>query len=213
VSPGARPPLPILGSVVAAFVLIALAVALPGADVNAFLLRLVELVLAGGAAYLLDDGAAQMTGVTPRTLWRRRLPALASGVAVLGASWACILLLLRSQQSSISLLSVTGETVVIGALAVALASVLVWRGEPQPGSQVAPMVGISGITALIAEHLIGATIFLPVDGSRNDVVVFAWIGAGMLALVVTVLAGRDPASRWGRRPTGHAHALGRRARP
>jgi hypothetical protein len=198
VSPGARPPLPILGSVVAAFVLTALAIALPGAGVSAFLVRLVEFVLAGGAAYLLDDGAAQMTGVTPRTLWRRRAPALASGGAVLGASWACILLLLRSQQSSISLVAVTVETVVIGALAVALASVLVWRGEPQPGSQVATAVGICGITALIAEPLIGATIFLPVDGGRDEVVVLAWVGAGLLALVVTVLAGRDPASRWGR---------------
>jgi hypothetical protein len=184
--------------VAAAFVLTALAVALPGAEVSAFLVRLVELVLAGGAAYLLDDGAAQMTVVTPRSPWRRRAPALVSGAAVLAASWAGILLLLRSQQSAIPLGAVTGETAVIGALAVALASVLVWRGEPQPGSQVAPVVGIFGITALIAEPLMGATIFLPVDGSRNEVAVYAWIGAGLLALAVTVLAGRDPASRWRR---------------
>ena len=55
-SPRLRPPLPVLGSVAAAWVLMALAVALPGDGVSAFLLRLVEIVLAGGAAYLLDDG-------------------------------------------------------------------------------------------------------------------------------------------------------------
>ncbi len=176
----------------------AVAVALPGADVSAFLVRLVELVLAGGAAYLLDDGASRMTVVTPRSVWRRRAPVLVSGAALLAGAWAGILLLLRSQQSPISLVAVTAETVVIGALAVALSSILVWRGEPQPGSQVAPLVGICGIAALIAEPLIGATIFLPIDGSHDEVVVIAWVGAGLLALVVTVLAGRDPASRWGR---------------
>ncbi len=197
-SPRLRPPLPVLGSVVAAWVLLALAVALPGDGVSAFLLRLVELVLAGGAAYLLDDGAARMTVVTPRTLWRRRAPALVSGMAVLAGAWAVILLVLGRQGFPPSAAVITGEVAVLVAIALALAAVLVWRGDPVPGSRVAPALGLAGATALIAEPLLRASIFLPVDGARDVSGWAAWSAAGLLAVAVTLVASRDPASRWRR---------------
>jgi len=198
VSPRLRPPLPVLGSVAAACALIALAVALPGDGVSPFLLRLVELVLAGGAAYLLDDGAARMTVVTPRTLWRRRAPALLSGMAVLAAAWAVILLVLGRQGVPPSAAVITIEVGVLVAIALALAAVLVWRGDPVPGSRVAPVLGLAGVTALIAGPLLRTSIFLPTDGARDVSGWLAWLAAGLLAVVVTLVASRDPASRWRR---------------
>lgn len=191
-----RPPRPALGSAAASLGLVALALALPGAGVSAFVLRLAELLLAGGAAYLLDDGAAQMTTVTPRSLWRRRAPALAGGVTVLVAAWTGILLLLRWQESSPPA-TISGEVLVLAALALAVASVLAFRGEPQPGGQVAPLVGLAGVSALIAEPVLRASIFLPVDDTGQGAPLLPWVGAGCLALVVTLVAARDPASRWG----------------
>ena len=192
------PPLPVLGSVVAAWVLMALAVALPGDGVSAFLVRLVEIVLAGGAAYLLDDSAAQMTVVTPRALWRRRAPALVSGMAVLAGAWAVILLVLGRQVFPPSAAIISAEMVVLVAIALALAAVLVWRGDPVPGSRVASVLGISGVTALIAEPLLRASIFLPMDGARDVSGWLAWSAAGILAVAVTLVASRDPATRWRR---------------
>lgn len=197
-SPRLRAPLPVLGSVAAAWALTSLAVALPGDGVSPFLLRLVELVLAGGAAYLLDDGAARMTVVTPRTLWRRRAPALVTGLAVLAGAWAVILLVLGRQAFPPSAAVITGEVGVLVAIALALAAVLVWRGDPVPGSRVAPVLGLAGVTALIAGPLLRTSIFLPVDGARDVSGWLAWSAAGLLAVVVTLVASRDPASRWRR---------------
>jgi hypothetical protein len=193
-----RPLLPVVGSVGAASALVALAVALPGGGVSAFLVRLVELVLAGGAAYLLDDAAAVLTGVTPRSLWRRRAPTLVCGLTVLVTAWVAILLLLRWLGTPLSVRALTGELVVLVAVAVALAAVLVWRGDPSPGSRVAPTVGIAGMSALIAEPLLRATIFLPAEGDGDLSGWLAWSAAGLLAVAVILLASRDPASRWRR---------------
>jgi hypothetical protein len=188
----------VVGSVVAAFVLLALAVALPGDGVSLFLLRLVELVLAGGAAYLLDDGAARMTVVTPWGVWRRRAPALAGGLTVLVAAWVVILLVLARQAFSLSAAVLSGELLVLGAIAVALSALLVWRGDPVPGSRVAPILALAGMTALFAEPLLRVSIFLAADGGRNVSGWLAWSTAGLLSIAVILFASRDPASRWRR---------------
>ena len=193
-----RPLVPVVGSVGAGSVLVALAVALPGGGVSPFLVRLVELVLAGGAAYLLDDPAAGLTGVTPRSLWRRRAPTLVGGLTVLVTAWMAILVLLRWLGSLLSVRVLTGELVVLVAVAVALAAVLVWRGDPAPGSRVAPIVGIAGMSALIAEPLLRAPIFLPADGGGDLSGWLGWTAVGLLAVAVILLASRDPASRWRR---------------
>ena len=54
-------------------------VAQPDAGVSGLVVRISELLLAGGAAYLLDDAAVVLTTVTPVGVWRRRLPRLLSG--------------------------------------------------------------------------------------------------------------------------------------
>ena len=191
-----RPPLPVIGSMAAALVLMALVVALPGDGVSPFLMRLVELVLAAGAAYLLDEGAADMATVSPLTLWRRRAPRLVVGTALLAAAWGGVLLLLHGQVTPQSLVAFTCELIVIAALAVATASVLAWRGDPEPGGRVASVVGIAGLTALVAQLLVPTAIFLPEEGNPAGSLVVVWAGVGLLAVGVTLLASRDPASRW-----------------
>ena len=191
-----RPPRALAGAAAAAIVLVAIAsIAQPDAGVSRLVVLISELLLAGGAAYLLDDAAAALTTVTPLGVWRRRLPRLLSGVALLAATWALVLALLRWQDSLPRLGLVTGELAVLCLVALAAAAALAARGEGEPGGLVAPVIGLLGIGALIADLLLEATVFMPWDGSGGDGARLAWALLGGLAGLVIAIASRDPARR------------------
>jgi hypothetical protein len=191
-----RPPRALGGAAAAAVALVALAaVAQPEAGVSRLVVLISELLLAGGAAYLLDDAAVALTTVTPIGMWRRRLPRLLSGVAVLSAAWALVLAVLWWQDSLPSAGLATGELAVLCLVALAAAAVLAARGEAEPGGLVAPAVGLLGIGALIADLLLKPAIFVPWDGSGGDGVRLAWVALGGVALLVIVGASRDPAAQ------------------
>jgi hypothetical protein len=169
--------------------------------------RLAELALAGGAAYLLDDAAAPLTGVTPPGAWRRRAPTLLAGAGVLVAAWLTVLGLLRWQDSLPTAVLPTIEVTVLSLLSVAAAAIGVRRGESEPGGQVAPLVGLLGISALIADFMLEAEIFLPWDVGQVDAVAAGtawWAATGVVALAVIAVGARDPgspsASLWVRSP-------------
>ena len=199
-------PRPVSGSAVAAVVLVLAAAALPGEGVSPFVTRMAELVLAGGAAYLLDDAAAPLTGVTPPGVWRRRAPVLLAGAAMVASAWLVVLGVLRWQDSLPTALLPTIEVVVLSLLALAAAAIGLRRGEPEPGGQVAPLVGVLGIGALIADLLLKAEIFLPWDAGEVEAGTGTvwWLAAGVAALGTIAVAARDPGSRsaslWVRSP-------------
>jgi hypothetical protein len=194
---------PVLATANAAVLLVVLALALPGEGVSPFVIRMTEVLVAGGAAYLLDDAAAPLTGVTPRGVWRRRLPAGLMGVGVLSTAWLIILLVLRWQESMPPVLATTGEVVVLSVAALAVAAVLARRGDPEPGGQVAPLFGLFCLAALLADSLFEVTLFVPWDTGEPSVgVTTAWMTAGVVAVAVVVGASRDPASH------GRSWALG-----
>jgi hypothetical protein len=97
----------------AAAVLVLVAAAIPGAGVSPFVIRIAEFLLAGGAAYLLDDAAAPLTGVTPPGVWRRRSPVVLTGAGLLTVTWLGILLVLGWQDALPPVLLATGELVVL----------------------------------------------------------------------------------------------------
>jgi hypothetical protein len=204
----ARAPRELLGAAAAAIVLLVIAsVAQPDAGVSGLVVLICELLLAGGAAYLLDDAAVAVTTVAPVGVWRRRLPRLLSGAALLSAAWALVLLVLRWQDSLPPVWLVSGELTVLCVLALAAAAVLAARGESEPGGMVAPAVGLLGIGALIADLLLETAIFMPWDGSGGDGVRLAWASLGSLAVLVLAFASRDPgalSSRTGRRTSADA---------
>jgi hypothetical protein len=171
----------------------------PDSGVSPLVVRIAQFVLAGAAAYLLDDAALVLTTVTPLGLWRRRLPRLAWGSTVLAVAWAAVLLLLRWQESLPPVRWATGELVVLCLAAMAASAVISGRGEPEPGSVVGPVVVLLGITAVFAEQVLRTTIFVPWDGSGGFGVRVAWVAAGVIALTIVVGASRDPAGRRRRR--------------
>jgi hypothetical protein len=188
----ARPPRALSSAAVAAVALLLVAaVVQPDAGVSDSVVRISELLLAGGAAYLLDDAAVALTTVTPVGLWRRRLPRLLSGVAVLAVAWTLILGMLW-REDSLPPGPVTVELAVLCLVALAAAAVLAARGEAEPGALVAPVIGLVGIGALIADLVVEAAIFVPWDGSGGDGVRLAWACLGGVAVLVIVVASRDP---------------------
>ncbi|MGH3506727.1 MAG: hypothetical protein ACRDO2_05940 [Nocardioidaceae bacterium] len=182
-------------SAMSAGMITAVAVTPPSTGVSPFFVRVAQLVLAGGAAYLIDDGASAVTAAVPRSFWRRRAAALWWGVGAMSASWAGIVALVRSQSAGFPMLALTLEVAVLCMLGFAAAAVLRWRGDPEPGSIVAPAVMLLGLAALIGEHVLRIAIFVfhggVVDTSRET----AWVGAGLLSLLVILGAARDPAHR------------------
>jgi hypothetical protein len=189
-----RLPLPVALSAVAAVALVLVIAALAD-GVPTFVVRVAELALAAGAAYLVDDAAAAVTVASPQGVWRRRAPVLGNGAAILAFAWVSILAVLTWQASPLSLLGLTGEVVVLRGLAVSAAAVLARTGEPEPGGQVAPAVVLLGLTAVIMEPVLQVTIFVSEDGTGGAAHQLAWLGTAVLAGVVVVLASRDPAAR------------------
>jgi hypothetical protein len=177
---------------VAAFVCVAVASA-PDAGVSRLVVLIAELLLAGGAAYLLDDSAVALTAVAPVGLWRRRLPRLMAGFAVLCVTWLLILAVLRWQDSLPPVVLATSELAVLCLVSLAGGALLVARGESEPGAMVAPAVALLGMSAFITDQFVKVSIFVPWEGSGGGAVRLAWIALGGLAALVLAVASRDPA--------------------
>jgi hypothetical protein len=187
-------PRELVGAAAAAVVIVVVAsVAQPDAGVSRLVVLICELLLAGGAAYLLDDAAVALTTVAPVGLWRRRLPRLVSGAALLATAWMLVLAVLWSQDSRPPLGVVTWELSAMCLVALAAAAVLAARGESEPGGIVAPAIGLLGIGALIADQFVEAALFVPWDGSGSLEVHLAWVALGGSAVLVIAVASRDPA--------------------
>lgn len=157
-------------------------------------LRLAELTLAGGAAYLVDDPAAPVTGSTPQTLWRRRAPTFLSGAAVLAASWVAIVVLLRLQDAGPSTLRLVPELAGLLGLAVAAAAVRFSRGDAEPGNTVATAVSVLGLAAMWGEWITRRSIFVPPDGPAVPQLL-SWLAAALAGCAVAVTSSREPRSR------------------
>jgi hypothetical protein len=155
-----------------------------------FVERVAGLALAGSAAYLLDDAAAQLTAVVPQGPWRRRAPGVGAGVVVLAVAWLGFGLVLEWRDVRPPLAESSAELVVMVLVAIAAAATLFRLGDSEPGVVVAPLLVVLGLGVTIVESVVRAPIFLtgaePTPGR-----VVGWSAAGVVAVVVIVLAGRD----------------------
>jgi hypothetical protein len=189
-----RTPWPVATTAFGTTALVLLAAALPSTEVVLpFVGRVAELALAGAAAYLIDDPAAALTTVTPTGTWRRRVPALTLGTTLLGTAWAVVLLVLAWRDVLPPALAASGELLVLGLVAMAVAAVLVNNGDPEPGALVGPALVLVGLSLLILETVVRHPILVPWDEPPGAGLLVAWTGAGLLALVVVLRAARDTA--------------------
>lgn len=178
----------------AVVLILGVALSFPSSGVSSLIVRIAEFTLAAGAAYLIDDAAAALTAVSPRTVWRRRAPALVSGAGLLAGTWVGILLVLRWQSSPLPPLGLTSEVLVLCLLAVAFAALLARRGEAEPGSLAAAGTFLVSMTALFAEPILHATIFVPEGGMGSAARQWCWLGVAAITAIIILVASRDPAA-------------------
>lgn len=153
--------------------------------------HLVQLVLAGGAAYLLDDPAVAVTTTASKSLWRRRRPVLLVGLLTLGSAWVVILALQSGQDVGWPVLAASEELVGVSLLAVAAAAVLQHRGEPEPGALVAPTVLLAGLTTLVMQEVTRTNVFVSETGGLG--LHAGWWSVAAVSAVVIWAASTDPA--------------------
>jgi hypothetical protein len=155
--------------------------------------RVAELALAGGAAYLLDDAADQLTTVAPRGQWRRRALAVGTGVALLAGAWLGILVVLQWRDARPPVVRSSAELLVMVLIAVAVAAVLVRLGDPEPGAIIAPIVVVLGLGLVIVGSVVSGPIYLA-DAEPAIGRVAGWSAAGALA-VLTMVVSSSPRRR------------------
>jgi len=169
-----------------------LALVMNGPEIPLVLVHLVVLVLASGAAYLLDDRAAQVTAVVPRSLVRRRLGVVAGGFLVAAVGWGAVWLILDRAFGTGPPAGLAWEAAGVFWLGVAAAAVLS-RRQPEPGNVVASTLGLLFIGALISRPLPHVTLLI---SDSNGSAHHGWWAAIMLASLATlVAASRDQSAR------------------
>lgn len=185
-----------VSSGVAGFVLL-MDLAVRGYVPSLLTVRLIELALAAGAAYLLDDAAARLTDVAPRSLWRRRALSLGTGLTMIAIAWGVVLLHLDGAPAAL-VRSLTLEVVVLVVLALAVSAVLARHGETEPGNFAAGAVPLVGLALLVSGFIVGVDAYLGTGDQAGKLAV--WVGVGVLALVLLVRAGRDHSRPLASRP-------------
>jgi hypothetical protein len=158
-----------------------------------FVARVAELALAGGAAYLLDDAAAQLTTVVPRAEWRRRAPVVGAGAALLAGAWLGILVVLQWKDAQPPIVASSAELLVMGLVAIAAAALLFRLGDPEPGTIIAPMVVVAGLGLVVAGSLVRAPIYLT-DAEPTPGRLAGWCAAAVLA-GLTIVVSSSPRRR------------------
>jgi hypothetical protein len=158
-----------------------------------FVERVAGLALAGSAAYLLDDAAAQMTAVVPQGPWRRRAPGVGAGVVVLAVAWLGVGVVLQWRDVRPPLAEASGELLVMVLVAIAAAATLFRLGDHEPGVIVAPMVVVLGLGLAIVGSVVGSPIYLT-DAEPTVGRVACWSAVGALAALMIVVVGRDVAA-------------------
>jgi hypothetical protein len=188
----------VLGAVAVAAVAAGLALVLRPHPLPPLTVHLAQLALAGAAAFLLDDAAAELTGVVPPPLWRRRAPRVAAGLGAVTTSWVVVLAVSAGPSGALTL-----EVGVLVVAALAVSSVAASWGEPEPGATVAPAVVLAGLAPMLVGGLLGRAVLVSdAAPAASRALLTGWAVAGVLAAAVLVATCRDPAGsspRTGRR--------------
>ncbi len=184
---------PLLGAVGLAGLLLVLTAEDLDADGPAVLaLRGVAALLALGAAFVLDDEAADTLASSPSTLAWRRSQRVVIVVALAGPAWALALLAVKWLGAEPPVAGLTLELAALLALSVACAAGIAHRGHPENSGVLATplVVGI----VLAAFRLPQKWALLVSPGPAWEAAHQRWAVLLTLSVAVVLLCNRDPAA-------------------
>jgi hypothetical protein len=166
-------------------------------EIPLLLLQPVVLVLAAGAAYVLDDPSRSLTDVVPPSLLRRRAYRVLAGCLVLAAGGAILAALLQWVAPAAPIPALAWETAGLVFLAVAVSAVTARYLESEPGNLVSSAGALIFLGVLILQPILHLTwlVSSPADPARKG-----WWAAIMFASALTfVLCSRGWSRRRSRR--------------
>lgn len=156
------------------------------------MVRIVAVLLALGAVFVLDDAAAVSVAASPTPLWWRRM--LRYGVAAVFVlpAWAAVLAYAQSQQPQLPWLRLTLELTVHVTFGLAVAGAAArWLDAIDPGMTAA--LAVLGFTFIGAHLPPRFALFTVPDSPPWQPSTLRWAGVLMTAIAVLVATTRDPA--------------------
>ena len=154
--------------------------------------RLVAVLLALGAGFLLDDAAASLTASVPMPLVHRVGLRVLLLAALFGPLWAAILFVVRARVSDLPAGGLTLEFVTMVALALAAAAIAARVGIPEPGLIAGAVVAAGAMVAFVVGQRLILLSLRPQDWLLAHT---RWAAVLAVCLLVTAVALRDPARR------------------
>ena len=171
---------------------------LADAGTGILVLRGVAALLALGAAFLLDDAAADVLASSPTSLAWRRASRLLAGALLVGLPWVGALLTATARNDGLPVLALCLEFGALLALGLGAAAGLArWADAGEPGLLAAPLLA-GLLLALLRLPERWALVVGP--GPAWDPAHQRWAALLAAAALVLVLCMRDPAA--GRPPPG-----------
>jgi hypothetical protein len=156
------------------------------------MVRMVAVLLALGAVFVLDDAAAVSVAASPTPLWWRRM--LRYGVAAVFVlpAWAAVLAYAHSHQPELPWLRLTLELTVFVTLGLAVAGAAArWFDATDPGTTAA--LGVLGFTFITANLPPPFAFFATPESAAWDPSTLRWSVALVVALAVLTAVSSDPA--------------------
>jgi len=157
-----------------------------------FMGRMVAVLLALGAVFVLDDAAAVSVAASPTPLWWRRMVRYGVAALFVVPAWAGFLAYALSRQRELPWLRMTLELTVLVTFGLAVAGAAArWWDANDPGMTAAlTVLGLAFVVAYLPPRFA----FFTAPGSPAwQPSAFRWIGLLLAGLAVLVASSRDPA--------------------
>lgn len=163
------------------------------------MLRIVAVLLAMGAAFVLDDAAAASEAAAPTPLWWRRALRCAVVAAFVLPAWAALVMFARSRQDGLPWARPTLELAALVMIGLAVgAAAIRWRDADEPGMIAA--LAVLGGTLAIAQLPPRYALFVSPGSPHWGSSAVGWAALLVVATAVFAAATRDPATRLRRSP-------------
>ena len=188
----------VLGTLLVAVLLAVKAPDVTSAESAVLWLRVVAIVLASSACFVLDDDAAELLSPSPASLARRRTLRLGVAVGLVALPWAgSVLAVSMRPRVDVPVWGLTLELAALLAVGLAAAAAMDrWTGVPDPGVGASPLVFA---LALLAFRLPARWALYVPPGPAWDDAHLRWAALLGGASLVLAWSMRDPAARSARR--------------